>query len=126
AHFLHGAADEAGAWQLALEAVALLEEQDDREYLIVGYTECALIAQRNDAVAMAERYHRKSLDTVRSLADRPWAPVAESGILADLGNNAIQRGAIAEAREWFERAIELHVALGNEPGTGFLAASHAI
>ena len=126
AHFLHGAADEAGAWQLALEAVALLEEQDDREYLIVGYTECALIAQRNDAVAVAERYHRKSLDTVRSLADRPWAPVAESGILADLGNNAIQWGAIAEAREWFERAIELHVALGNEPGTGFLAASHAI
>jgi predicted ATPase/DNA-binding CsgD family transcriptional regulator len=126
AHFAHVVGNENLAWHHALEAVSLLEEAGDQEYLSIGYKECALIAQRNDAMAESERYHRRSLDAVTALSACAWGPFAESAILADLGNNAVQRGEIAEARSWLERAIAIQVSLGYEPGTGHLSASHAL
>jgi predicted ATPase len=126
ANSYHAAGDEATAWRLSLEALRLSDTEPEILYRILILHECGFIAQRRDDLEEAEAYHRRAYELLMTIEDEPWRPYAESGALINMGNCAIYLGDFAAARVHFEGAIAIQVSLGNEPGTGFLGAHHAL
>ena len=122
----HMKGEEALALAYCREGRRLLGDRGDAHSRFTGYTIEGIIALRSDEHAHAASMHAYALDLVRSVPTLEWFPRAESTVLGHLGNVAVGRGDIDAAERFFEDALEVQRALGHEPGTSHIMASHPI
>jgi DNA-binding CsgD family transcriptional regulator/tetratricopeptide (TPR) repeat protein len=114
------------ALALAEEGIELARARHDDFELVRGVMYAGLVALRRCELEQAAAFQREALALLANLGDASWVQLAESTVLGHLGNIAIAAGNVGDADALFAAALERQRALGHEPGTSHIYASHPL
>jgi predicted ATPase/DNA-binding XRE family transcriptional regulator len=118
--------NEHDAMRLNLESLAIWRELEDARGIVLALQRAGLIALRRNEFDLAVAMQTEALVTLETIRDEPWAACLASSLHGHIGNIAIARGDLDQAESHFSEAIRRQTALGYEPGTSHIYASHPV
>ena len=123
---VHLRGDERRGLALAEEGIELARVRNDDFAVARGLIYAGLAALRRCELEQAAAFQREALALVTELGDTSWVQLVASSILGHLGNIAIGAGDVDQADACFAAALARQRALGYEPGTSHIHASHPL
>lgn len=123
---VHMLGDEQNALGQCEEGLALIEQQSDPIAEFFAHAHIGIVTLRMGDMDRAADSQLRALAVLASMEREEWIGLAESTVLGHLGNIAVARGDIPNARERFEQALAKQWSLGYAPGTSHFWASHPI